>query len=82
MSCASTTCNSTKTVDEATSSFPDLRWNWKHPLAPLTGMALRWEREHRLRDLDDRLLADIGVSKAPEEVRGSRLYMIAWRDSR
>jgi hypothetical protein len=33
--------------------------------------------------LDDRLLADIGVSRtAVEEVRRSHLYLIAWRDSR
>ena len=82
MSCGSTTCNSTNTLDAASSSFPDLRWSWKNPLTLLAGMALRWERRHRLRELDDRLLADIGVSRAAEEVRRSHLYMIAWRDSR
>jgi uncharacterized protein YjiS (DUF1127 family) len=36
-----------------------------------------------LLELDERLLADIGVSKtAAVEARRSHLYMIAWRDSR
>jgi uncharacterized protein YjiS (DUF1127 family) len=82
MSCGSPTCNSIKTLDAALPSYPDLRWNWKNPLTWLTGMALRWEREYQLRELDDRLLADIGVPRAAEEVRRSNLYMIAWRDSR
>jgi uncharacterized protein YjiS (DUF1127 family) len=82
MTCGRTTCNSIKTLDAALPSVPDPRWNWRNPLAWLTGLAMRWEREHRLRELDDRLLADIGVSRAAEEVRRSHLYMIAWRDSR
>jgi uncharacterized protein YjiS (DUF1127 family) len=49
-------------------------------------MALGWQRRcqyRQLLELDDRLLADIGVSRvAVEEVRRSHLYMMAWRDSR
>jgi uncharacterized protein YjiS (DUF1127 family) len=86
MSCGSITCNSTNTLDAASPSFPDLGWSWKIPLAWLTGMAMGWERRYQYRqllELDDRLLADIGVSRqAVEEVRRSSLYMIAWRDSR
>jgi uncharacterized protein YjiS (DUF1127 family) len=86
MSCGSTIYNSTNTLGAASPSFPDLRWSWKVPLAWLTGIALRLERRHQYRqllELDDRLLADIGVSRnAVEEVRRSHLYMIAWRDSR
>jgi uncharacterized protein YjiS (DUF1127 family) len=51
----------------------------------LAGIALGWERryQYRLLELDDRLLADFGVSRAAvEEVRTSHLYMIAWRDGR
>jgi uncharacterized protein YjiS (DUF1127 family) len=85
MSCGSTTCNSTNILDAASPSFPDLRWFWKTPLAWLAGIAL-WERQYQCRqllELDDRLLADIGISRtAAEEVRRSPLYMIAWRDSR
>jgi uncharacterized protein YjiS (DUF1127 family) len=86
MSCGSTTCNSTNTFDAASSSFRALRWSWKIPLAWLTGIALGLERRHQYRqllELDDRLLADIGVSRtAAVEARRSHLYMIAWRDSR
>jgi uncharacterized protein YjiS (DUF1127 family) len=86
MSCGSTTCNSTNTLGAASPSFPDLRWSWKIPLAWLTGIALGWERRcqyRQLLELDDRLLADMGLSRtAVEEVRRSSLYMIAWRDSR
>ena len=86
MSCGSTTCNPPNNLKVASTSFPDLRWSWHGPLAWLTGIALRWARqyEHRqLLQLDDRLLADIGLSRtAVEEVRRSPLYLIAWRDSR
>jgi uncharacterized protein YjiS (DUF1127 family) len=86
MACASTNCNSTNALDAALPSFPDLGWSWRIPLAWLAGIALGWERRSQYRqllELDDRLLADIGVSRtAVEEVRRSHLYMIAWRDSR
>ena len=86
MACASANCNSTNTLEIASPSFPDLQWCWKIPLAWLAGIALGWERRcqyRQLLELDDRLLADMGVSrKAIEEVRRSHLYMIAWRDSR
>ena len=86
MSCGSTTCNSTGTLGTAYSSFPGLGWSWKIPHAWLAGISLRWERRHQygqLLELDERLLADIGISReAVEEIRRSYLYMIAWRDSR
>jgi uncharacterized protein YjiS (DUF1127 family) len=85
MSCGSTTGNSTDTLDAASPSFPDLRWSWKIQLAWLAGIVLGWERRYQRRqllELDDRLLADIGVSRTAQEVRRSDLYMIAWRDSR
>jgi uncharacterized protein YjiS (DUF1127 family) len=86
MSCGSTTCNSTNTLGAASRSFPDLRWYWKIPLAWLNAVAQGLERRHQYRqlhELDERLLADIGVSRnTVEEVRRSHLYMIAWRDSR
>jgi uncharacterized protein YjiS (DUF1127 family) len=86
MSCGSTTCNSTNTLGAASTAFPDTRWSWKTPLAWLAGIALWLEGRHQCRqllDLDDRLLADIGLSRtAVEEVRRSPLYLVAWRDSR
>ena len=84
MSCGSTT--STNTLDAVSLSFQDLRWSWKIPLAWLAGIARGWERRYQCRqllELDDHLLADIGLSRtAVEEVRRSPLYLIAWRDSR
>ena len=86
MSCGSTTCIPTNTLDAASPSFPDLGWSWKIPLAWLDGLALRWERRRQYRqllELDDRLLADMGLSRTIiKEVRTSPLYIIAWRDSR
>jgi hypothetical protein len=86
MSCGSTTCNSTNALDVASTSFPVLRWCWKISLAWLAGIALGLERQYQykqLLELDDRLLADMGISRpAVEEVRRSPLYMLAWRDSR
>ena len=85
MSCGSTSGNSATTLD-ATPSFPDLGWSWKIPLAWLTGIALWLDRRYEYRqllELDDHLLADIGLSRtAVEEVRRSHLYLMAWRDSR
>jgi uncharacterized protein YjiS (DUF1127 family) len=88
MPCGSTICNSTNTLDATSPSFPDLGWSWKIPLAWLAGMALRWEKRHQYRELlelDDRMLADIGVSRtaanAAKEARRSSLYLLAWRDS-
>jgi uncharacterized protein YjiS (DUF1127 family) len=49
-------------------------------------MARGWDRRYQYRqllELDDRLLADIGVSRtAAREARRSSLYLLAWRDSR
>lgn len=86
MSCGSTTSNSTNILDAASPSFPDLGWSWKIPLAWLAGIALAWDRRRQYRELlelDDHLLADIGISRTTvEEVRRSSLYERAWRDSR
>ena len=84
MSCGSTTL--TSTLDAASPSFWDLRWSWKTPLTWLVAITLACERRRQykqLLDLDDRLLADMGISRtSAEEVRRSLLYLIAWRDSR
>ena len=86
MSCGSITGNSTNTLDAASPSIPDLGRSWKIPLAWLAGIVLRWDRRRQYRELlelDDRLLADIGVSRAVvAEARRSSLYELAWRDSR
>ena len=86
MPCGSTTCNSTNTLGAVSPTLQDPGWVWKIPLAWLAGMALRWERRSQYRELlelDDRMLADIGVTRtAAEQARRSYLYMMAWRDSR
>ena len=86
MPCGSTPCNSAITLDATSPSFPNLGWSWKIPLAWLATTALGWERRYQRRQLlklDDRLLADIGLSRTTaEEARRSALYMLAWRDSR
>ena len=85
MSCGSTTCSSTNIPDAASPSFPARRWSWKTSRAWLAGITLGLERQHQykqLLELDDRLLADIGISRTAVEVRRSPLYLLAWRDSR
>jgi uncharacterized protein YjiS (DUF1127 family) len=86
MSCGSTICNSAITLDAPSPSFPRLGWSCKIPLAWLTGIALWLDRRYEYRqllELDDHLLADIGLSRANvEEVRRSHLYLAAWRYSR
>ena len=86
MPCGSTTHNSPNTLDVASASFPAVSWSRKVPIAWLASIARGFERRSKykqLRELDDRLLTDIGLSKTSvEEVRRSALYMLAWRDSR
>jgi uncharacterized protein YjiS (DUF1127 family) len=86
MSCGSTTCIPANNLKVVSTSFPGPRWSWHRPLAWLAGISLGWGRRRQyseLLHLDDRLLADIGLSRtAVEEVRRSSLYLLAWRDSR
>lgn len=86
MSCASIICSSTDVLDAASPSVPSLIQSGTIPFAWLAQMAQAWERRcqyKQLLELDDRLLADIGLSRtAVQEVRRSPLYLIAWRDSR
>jgi len=66
MSCSSTTCSSTNRPPTALPSLPDLGRSWEVLVAWLDRVALGLERRHQrkqLRELDDRLLADIGVSR-------------------
>ncbi len=86
MPCGSTIDDSNNTLDAISASFPALGWSWETPLAWQAGIALWWERRSQYRELlelDDRLLADIGISRTDvAEVRRSPLYLDAWRDSR
>ena len=82
----STAGDSATTFGATSPAFPNLGWSWKIPLAWLTGIALWLDRRYEYRqllELDDHLLADIGLSRTDvEEVRRSHLYLTAWRDSR
>lgn len=84
MSCGSTTSNSAYIINPPSLPLPDLRW-WKLPLVWLAGMVCAWERRRqygKLLELDDRLLADLGLSRSTvEEVRRSPLYLEAWHHS-
>ena len=83
MSCGGTTLNSKNNFEAASPWSPSLKRSWKTLIAWLAGIALRWEGQSpRRRQLDDHLLADIGLSRTAEEVRRSPLYLTAWRDSR
>jgi uncharacterized protein YjiS (DUF1127 family) len=90
MPCGSSIYTSPKTLpntlEAKLSSFQGLGWFRKITLAWLEGIAMRWERRRQYRqllELDDRMLADIGLSRTiAKEVRRSDLYMVAWRDSR
>ena len=78
--------NSARALDVPISSIPKFGWFWEIPLAWLAAIALALERRQQysqLLELDDRLLADMGLSRTGvEEVRRSSLYLAAWRDSR
>jgi len=86
MPCGSTLSNSTSALNAASPAFPGLGWSWKNPFAWLIGIMPGWKRRRQYREileLDDRLLADIGLWRTSvDEVRRSPLYLIAWRDSR
>jgi uncharacterized protein YjiS (DUF1127 family) len=66
MSCGSTIGTSTSYIETAPRSFPDRAWSWQVPFSWLARIALAWERRHQheqLLELDDHLLADIGLSR-------------------
>ena len=85
MSCGSTNCTSTNYSETARPPFPSLKWSWKNPPAWLVRTALECERRHQrtqLLELDDRLLADIGISRqqaVEEALKSSWTHVIVWR---
>ena len=81
MPCGGTDCTSTHYIKTIPSSFPELGWLWRIPLSWLYGMAAWSERRSRyreLRELDDPLLADIGLSRhqvGEDPLRASRMFL-------
>jgi uncharacterized protein YjiS (DUF1127 family) len=66
MSCGSTNYTSATPVETVAPAFADLGWCWQISFAWLCRMALRCDQQRQRRelfDLDDRLLADIGLSR-------------------
>lgn len=88
MPCGSTDCSSTRHIKTIPPSFPELGWFWQIPLSWLSGMAAWSERRSRyreLRELDDRLLADIGLSRhqvGEDPLRASRTFLTMWQADR
>jgi uncharacterized protein YjiS (DUF1127 family) len=87
MPCGNTPRNSTNTLDAVSPACPaSSRHFWKILLSWLAGAALWWvwgPQHRQLHELDDWLLADIGMSRtAAKEVRRTELYQSAWRDSK
>jgi uncharacterized protein YjiS (DUF1127 family) len=92
MPCGSTTYIPTNDIETASPSRRDPGWFWQIPLSWLakiasriaSGIAMELERRHQRRgllELDDRLLADIGISgdQAVEEaLRSSRAHLLMW----
>jgi hypothetical protein len=84
MSCDSASSASANNIETTLPSFPDRGWSWQVPLSWLAGIALRCERryQHRqLLELDDRLLADIGISRrhaVEEMLKSSWIRALMW----
>ena len=80
MSCSSTACTSNNYI-ETSSPFVS-GWSWRIAFGWLDRIALGLEKRHQRRqllDLDDRMLADIGISRpqAIEEALKS-LRLTVW----
>ena len=87
MSCGSTTCTTRYDIP-ASKPFAGVEWLWQRPSVWLAKINDGCERSHQRRqllELNDRLLADIGLSReqAVEEVRKSFwIGVTMWRIQR
>jgi uncharacterized protein YjiS (DUF1127 family) len=89
MPCSSTTYIPTNHIETASLSRQDPGWFWQIPLSWLakiaSKIAMGLERRHQRRErlgLDDRLLADIGISteQAIEEaLKSSWAHLLMWQ---
>ena len=85
MSCGSANFTSANDIKTALLSFPDRGWSRQAPLSWLAGIALGCERRHQHRqllELDDWLLADIGISRQyaiEEALKSSWIRVLIWQ---
>jgi uncharacterized protein YjiS (DUF1127 family) len=85
MSCGTTTCTSTAYELPASKPFSGFEWLGRSSLALLISIDRGWERRHQRRQLlglDDRLLADIGISRqqaAEEACKSCWIRVTMWR---
>ena len=66
MSCGSTACTLQKSNSSATKPLSGFDWSVPNPFSGLTKIGFmheRWQQRQYLLQLDDRLLADIGLSR-------------------
>ena len=88
MSCGSANCPSANDIQAAPSSFPDRGRRRRIPLSWLAGIASWSERRHQYRqllELDDRLLADIGISRqhaVEEALKSAWIGVVMWQGYR
>jgi uncharacterized protein YjiS (DUF1127 family) len=88
MPCGSTTYIPTNHIETASLSRRDLGWSWQIPLSWLAKIAPKiafgLEQRHQRRELlglDDRLLADIGISReqaVEEALKSSWARLLMW----
>ena len=88
MPCGSTAYITTNHIETASPSRRDLGWSWQIPLSWLakiaSKIALGLERRYQRRELlqlDDRLLADIGISReqvVEEALKSSWAHLLMW----
>ena len=85
MSCGTASFAPTNNTQAALASFPERGRFWQVPLSWLTGIAARRERRHQyaqLLELDDRLLADIGISRPDADetaLKSSCIGALMWQ---
>lgn len=85
MSCGSASFAPFNNTQAALSSFPDRGRFWQIPLSWLAGIAARGERRRQyaqLLELDDRLLADIGISRPDADeiaLKSSCIGALMWQ---
>jgi uncharacterized protein YjiS (DUF1127 family) len=88
MSCGSTGGTSTTHIETASSWFSHACWLWRTSVVFLTQIAQFFERRSRRRELlelNDHLLADIGLSKhqvADDALDKSRTLLTTWHAHR